>query len=90
MGEHDLSANNDGAKAVKVKKIHQHKSYSSSTLDYDFSILELEVDLEFSESVRPACLPEIDTNDYVGLDGKFQTKRGGISIAITTSFWINF
>ena len=70
VGEWNLSNNNDGAKVIKVKKIHAHPQYGVNTdIDMDFSILELKEDLEFSESVRPACLPQSDIT-YAGVDGK--------------------
>ena len=72
VGEYDTSANNDGAKVIKVKKVHNHPSYSSNNNSNDFSILELEKDLEFSESVRPACLPRNDASTFATLDGKFR------------------
>ena len=63
---------------VKVKKIHDHPSYGQATdIDMDFSILELKEDLDFSESVRPACLPKIDTSTYAKLDGKFLSLNFG-------------
>ena len=71
VGEHDLSTNNDDAKLIKVKKIHNHPNYNNPvSLNNDFSILELDEDLTFSESVRPACLPQSDASTYAELDGK--------------------
>ena len=69
VGEYDTSANNDDAEVIKVKKIHAHPNYNSNNMDMDFSILELEKDLTFSESVRPACLPQSDIT-YAGVNGK--------------------
>ena len=69
VGEHDTSTSNDGAKVVKVKKIHEHNDFTWETFNLDFSILELSEDLVFSKSVRPACLPEDDSQDYVGVQG---------------------
>ena len=71
VGEHDLSTNNDDAKLIKVKKIHNHPNYNNPVSENnDFSILELDEDLTFSESVRPACLPQSDASTYAELDGK--------------------
>ena len=78
MGELDLTADNDGAKVVKVKKINSHPNYGQATnIDMDFSILELEEDLVFSESVRPACLPQSHTSTYAELNGKFLSLNLG-------------
>ena len=38
--------------------------------DMDFSILELEEELTFSNWVRPACLPKTNESTYEGVDGK--------------------
>ena len=66
VGEHDTSNADDGAQVIHVKKFYQHSDYSHETENMDFSILELEEDLTFSTSVRPACLPQDDSNDYTG------------------------
>ena len=79
MGEHTLNnGNNDGAKVIGVREIHEHPDYNSKTTNYDFAILELEKELDFSESVRPACLPQNSSNTYAGSDGKYpQTDMSG-------------
>ena len=71
MGERNLKDENDNAKVIKIKNIHNHPQYGQATdIDMDFSILELEEDLEFSESVRPACLPQSESNTYAGSNGE--------------------
>ncbi|XP_059611636.1 trypsin-1-like [Phlebotomus argentipes] len=45
---------------VKVKRIVQHPKYNPRTVDYDFSLLELEKPLKFSEVCQPIDLPEQD------------------------------
>ena len=69
VGEHDLSESDDEAIVIRVKKVHQHPNYNSSTNDRDFSLLELSEDLVFSRPVKPACLPEDDSKDYIGEQG---------------------
>ena len=66
VGEHDTSMDDDGAKVVQVKKFYQHTDYDHDTVNMDFTILELEEDLTFSASMRPACLPQDDSNDFTG------------------------
>jgi len=67
VGERNLKDENDNAKVIKIKNINNHPQYGQATnIDMDFSILELEEDLEFSESVRPACLPQSESNTYAG------------------------
>ena len=59
-----------GERWVKVKDFHQHKEYKPKSTDMDFAILELEEELTWTDKIRPACIPENDSNDYVGYDGK--------------------
>uniref|UniRef100_A0A1L8DQP6 trypsin n=1 Tax=Nyssomyia neivai TaxID=330878 RepID=A0A1L8DQP6_9DIPT len=44
----------------KIKRIIQHPQFDYSTIDYDFSILELETPVTFNERLRPIGLPEQD------------------------------
>ena len=36
----------------------------------DFAILELDEELTWTDKIRPVCIPENNSNDYVGVDGK--------------------
>lgn len=47
-----------GGIKIQVAKIHQHPSFNRFNIDYDFSILELATDLEFSSTVGSINLPE--------------------------------
>ena len=67
VGEHDTSKDEDGAQVIQVKKFYQHSEYNHKTVDFDFSILELEQDLSISTSIRPACIPKDASNDYKGV-----------------------
>ena len=49
-----------GGIKVKVAKIHQHPSFSYITIDYDYSILELESELKFSDKIGTIGLPKHD------------------------------
>lgn len=62
VGDHDTSQN-DGQKTFQVCNIKEHESYVSKTLDYDFAILRLCNEIEFSEDISPACLPEMSGQD---------------------------
>ncbi|XP_055386113.1 trypsin-1 [Condylostylus longicornis] len=55
-----------GGNVIKVKKIVQHEKFNISTVDYDYSLLELESNIEFDENKRPIKLP--DSKELV-LDG---------------------
>lgn len=47
----------NGGTTHKVKRIVQHKQYNGRTIDYDFSLLELEDTIDFSEQAKPVALP---------------------------------
>nr|ABV60308.1 putative trypsin [Lutzomyia longipalpis] len=49
-----------GGVVVGVKRIIQHPKFDYSTIDYDFSILELAAPVEFNEKLQPIRLPEQD------------------------------
>jgi len=54
-------------KLLKVKKITNHPSYSSSKyhLTDDFSILTLAEQVRFTQKIRPACLPSHSNKNYL-------------------------
>ena len=61
-----------------VEKIHQHEGFRylkgvthGKIPDMDFAILELKHNLNITDKVKPACLPENDDNNYVGKKGRF-------------------
>ena len=68
VGEHDLSVDDDNARSVGVRAIHEHPEYVDWTDGNDFAILELMESLNFSMYVRPACLPTLDV-PYAGVRG---------------------
>jgi len=57
-GEHDVTVA-QGETRHKVARIIDHPRYNRSTLDYDFSILELYCDdkIDLTDKARAACLP---------------------------------
>ena len=38
---------------------------NGETADMDFAILELVTDLEFNDTIRPACLPDFTFRQYI-------------------------
>merc|ERR1712117_537771 len=68
VGEHDTNQNANGERWINVKRKHQHPDYNPGTTDMDFAILELDEELTWTDKIRPACIPENDANDYVGVD----------------------
>merc|ERR1719239_102693 len=66
--DHDDDENDDhdqvdDKKDFKVCSKKEHESYSSTTLDYDIAILYLCDEIDFTEDVSPACLPESSGQD---------------------------
>ncbi|XP_053674738.1 trypsin 5G1-like [Anopheles nili] len=51
------STSKSGGQLFSIKKVIQHPKYNSGTFKNDFALLELEIDLEFSENVAPIDLP---------------------------------
>ena len=55
----------------QVKQNPRHPKYDKETTEYDFSLLELEEDMDFDdEAVGPACLPKDASNKFVGVTGE--------------------
>lgn len=48
----------DQAVRFRVRRIHEHPDYNPDTLAYDFSLLELEETVRFSDFIRPVCMPD--------------------------------
>lgn len=46
-----------------VKRFVQHESYVSHIHDYDFSLLELDQALSYSDTVQAAKLPGVDDDE---------------------------
>nr|P35037.5 RecName: Full=Trypsin-3; Flags: Precursor [Anopheles gambiae] len=49
-----------GGTVVRVARVLEHPNYDDSTIDYDFSLMELESELTFSDVVQPVSLPDQD------------------------------
>ncbi|XP_075045727.1 transmembrane protease serine 5 [Mixophyes fleayi] len=47
-------------KASAVEKIIYHQKYDDRTHDYDIALMKLEKPLNYSDSIRPVCLPQYD------------------------------
>lgn len=47
-----------GGLLVQVKVIHIHPMYNDDTIDYDYSVLELEADIPFDDTMQPINLPQ--------------------------------
>jgi len=71
VGDHNIKKG-DGEIEFEVSSSKVHESYNSTILDYDFAILTLSSDIEFTKEVSPVCLP-----DSKGLDEDSQTVVSG-------------
>lgn len=60
------SKHTSGGTTIKLKNYVNHPKFNAVTLDYDFSILELENALEFNDKVRSISLPNENLKIYDG------------------------
>ena len=67
-----------GERWIATRTLHEHVDYDPDTTDMDFAILELEEELTFTDKIRPACIPENDSDDYVGVDGESIRGRAAV------------
>lgn len=84
MGEHDLSNSADTAFDVNVVKVVKHPTYDAKDGHNDLAVLYLERDVQFTDYVRPICLPLADpirSKNFVGYNpfvaGWGRTAEGG-------------
>lgn len=54
---------NEGRK-IKVEKLIVHERYKKEPSDYDFGLIKLATDLEFSNKVQPIALPDNSENNH--------------------------
>lgn len=52
---------------MKLKQIHQNKNYVASTIDYDYSLLELEEPLKLDDKTKAIELPAAGENPADGV-----------------------
>ncbi|XP_063992075.1 venom protease-like [Diachasmimorpha longicaudata] len=71
LGDLDLDDDvQDGASPIDVpiEQVHEHPQYSETQYTNDIAVLRLAYDVEFSELIRPICLPlpdELYNKNYV-------------------------
>ncbi|XP_062699407.1 trypsin 5G1-like [Aedes albopictus] len=53
-----------GGQVVTVKKVHRHPKYDAIAIDYDYSLLELEEAVIFTNSCSPVGLPQKDAPQW--------------------------
>ena len=74
LGAHNLknSANEAGVQDIDVKLVVKHKDFTMETLHSDIAILVLKSPVQYTNTVKPVCLP----NDKKLYNGKKGTVAG--------------
>lgn len=67
LGGHNIST--DYVDTRRVRKIHEHEYFDTVSFDFDIALLELDKAVEFGPKIQPACLPQIQFEDYSGKIG---------------------
>ncbi|XP_064116269.1 transmembrane protease serine 11F-like [Macrobrachium nipponense] len=63
LGDWDLTTTSEGKSIkAKVSKVSVHPRYSRSTLQNDLAVLKLTEKVEYTDRIRPICLPTTDIN----------------------------
>lgn len=74
---------NTGGQLVSISQVYQNPQYSSSTVDYDISVLRLSSSLTFGTTIAPVGLPAsgqaINAGDVAVVSGWGTLTEGGSS-----------
>ncbi|XP_054038261.1 transmembrane protease serine 9 isoform X1 [Rissa tridactyla] len=69
-------------KMEKIFRIYKHPFYNVYSLDYDVALLELNMPVKFSNTIKPICLPDNSHIFHEGarcfITGWGSTKEGGL------------
>ncbi|XP_009580418.1 PREDICTED: transmembrane protease serine 9-like, partial [Fulmarus glacialis] len=69
-------------KMEKIFRIYKHPFYNVYSLDYDVALLELNMPIKFSNTIKPICLPDNSHIFHEGarcfITGWGSTKEGGL------------
>ncbi|OCT73540.1 hypothetical protein XELAEV_18036518mg [Xenopus laevis] len=59
LGKHNLGQNESGQKTINVIKLINHSKWNPSKLSngFDISLIKLEQEVTYSDTIKPACLP---------------------------------
>ncbi|XP_030764204.1 serine protease 44-like [Sitophilus oryzae] len=70
LGDHNIKTNSEVNHIEKrVKRVVRHRGFDSRTLYNDISILTLDSPVQFSNVIRPICLPSAGGRDLAGSTG---------------------
>lgn len=61
---------------MTVKEITTHPEYSCKKPSNDIALIELDKEVQWSESVSPACLPSLSEDGYDTYDNMIATVAG--------------
>ncbi|XP_006901796.1 PREDICTED: suppressor of tumorigenicity 14 protein [Elephantulus edwardii] len=87
LGLHDQRKRSEpGVQEHKLKRIIRHPDFNDFTYDYDLAVLELEKPAEYSNVVRPICLPDathvFPAGKAIWVTGWGHTEEGGTAALI--------
>nr|XP_023020913.1 proclotting enzyme [Leptinotarsa decemlineata] len=69
LGDHNIKTNSETRHVEKrVKRVVRHRGFDSRTLYNDIAILTLDSPIEFTQQIRPVCLPS-GGSDHSGKTG---------------------
>ncbi|KAH0819332.1 hypothetical protein MTP99_019164 [Tenebrio molitor] len=69
LGDHNIKTNTEIRHVEKrVKRIVRHRGFDPRTLYHDIAILTLDSPVQFTQQIRPICLPTVG-NDFSGQTG---------------------
>ena len=88
VGEHDQQDLDDGQIFIKVKEIYIHPFNDPQHLAWDFAILVLDEEVEYSEKVQPILLPRVKQNRVLVYIQTFRASKStyafGVSFILQT------
>lgn len=67
IGGHNISS--DYVDVRRVRAIHKHEEFNTSTFDFDIAILQMDRAVRFGAKVQSVCLPSTESTDYSGKIG---------------------
>ncbi|KAF7271672.1 hypothetical protein GWI33_015469 [Rhynchophorus ferrugineus] len=70
LGDYNIKTNSEAQHIEKrVKRVVRHRGFDSRTLYNDIAILTLDSPVDFTNLIRPVCLPSAGGRDWAGTTG---------------------
>nr|XP_014103103.1 trypsin-1 isoform X1 [Bactrocera oleae] len=76
-----------GGQLLRVKEIVQHEKFNYSNVDYDFSLLYLEKEIQYSDNKKPIKLPD-EKDQFMDGDICYVTGWGNTQNASESRQWL--